>query len=204
MNQMFKLYCAALLMACWSGTALAESSEGQVVSGFGKLGFDWVDVSSADFDGSLTLEAGLRLQLENNLSLEVALTGINDSQTDVVEDNTGSYQLTINSLDLLFGGAYRFDIQPHISAYVRGGGLAYSMEVEIEEGFYDLKPSGTDSADDRGYGFYAGLGGEFRLRSDFSLLAEFLYKSRKDFLSSSSRPFDVTSYGLSVGILHQF
>jgi len=204
MNQIFRLFCAAILVLSGSGAALAESSAGNTVSGFGKLGFDWVDVSAADFDGSLVLEAGLRWKLENNLSLEVAFTGINDSQTDVVEDNTGSYQLTINSLDLLFGGVYQFNIQPDLSAYLRGGGLAYSMEIEIEEEFYNLKPSGTDSADDRGFGFYAGLGGEFRLRSDLSLLAELLYKTRKDFLSSSSRPLDVTSYGLSVGVLHQF
>lgn len=204
MKNIASLFMAAVTFASIQ-TAFAEALPAPAnLSGYAKIGYDWVDVAPAEFDGYFSLEAGLRLSINDQFSLEAAVTGINDSTSDRVEDNVGSYQLTLNSLDVLVGGYFQHPIANGTKLYLRGGALFYSMEIEIEEGFYDLKPAGKDTADDRGFGLYAGVGAEFKLSGEWSGLAEFLYKTHPDFLSSSSKPFDVNSYGIAIGLSRRF
>lgn len=168
------------------------------------VGYDSVDVDSADFDGAFAAEGGVRWLLSETFLLETALSGINEAETQTVEDNTGSYQLTLNSWDLLLGGVYQFDFTNKLSGFLRFGLLAYSMEIELEEGFYDLKPSGKDSASDNGFGFYVGGGCGLAIGPNSTLDAQIIFKRRSDFLDDSSRPFDVDTTTFSIGTRYSF
>ena len=168
------------------------------------IGYDSVGVENADFDGAFAAEGGLRWALSDSILLEVGLSGINDAETQTVEDNTGSYKLTLNSWDLLLGGSYQFDFTDKLGGFLRFGLLAYSMEIELEEGFYDLKPSGKDSATDNGFGFYAGGGCGLVVAPNMTLDAQILFKRRSDFLDDSSRPFDVDTTTFSIGTRYSF
>ncbi|MBA54738.1 MAG: hypothetical protein CMK89_09805 [Pseudomonadales bacterium] len=168
------------------------------------LGYDWVDVDDADFDGAFSAEGGLRWAFSDNVLLEAGVSGINDSETDTLEDNTGSYQLTLNSWDFLLGGHYQFDFTDKSYGFVRLGLLFYSMEIELEEGFYGLKPSGKDSTSDNGFGFYAGGGCAIVMSPNMTLEAQVIFKRRPDFLDGSSRPFDVDTTTISIGTRYSF
>lgn len=198
------LVSGALCLAISPTALYANPVVENAISVFAKTGYDSTHVTDADFDGFFSVEAGARWQLQDGFSLEVALGGINEAETDVEEDNTGTYQLTLNSLDLMAGGQYKIQFAPKFSGYVRAGVLAYSMEIELEEGFYGLKPSGKDSAEDNGFGYYGGVGAAFEFNPQWALIGEMLYKTRLDFLSSSSQPLDVDTFGIAVGMAHSF
>ena len=192
------------LLAIHVSAKAAEHNAIHVEHVFLNVGYDSVDVEGADFDGAFAAEAGVRWVLSDSFLLEAGLSGINDAETRTVEDNTGSYQLTLNSWDLLLGGNYQFNFTDKLNGFLRFGLLAYSMEIELEEGFYDLKPSGRDSATDNGFGFYAGGGCGLVIGPRSTLDAQIIFKRRTDFLDDSSRPFDVDTTTFSIGTRYTF
>lgn len=171
---------------------------------FLNLGYDWVEVENADFNGSLSGEAGVRWKVEDSFLLEASLSGINDSDTDKVEDNRGAYSLALDSWDVLFGGLYQHAIKDQFEIYGRAGFLAYRMQLDLEESFYDLKAAGSDSVSDNGYGFYAGVGCLVQLDANWRIASDLVFKRRLDFLDDSSRPFDVDTFGINVGARYYF
>ncbi|RLT98646.1 outer membrane protein [Ketobacter sp.] len=201
---MLRTLLGASLLAL-SLSTVAETRQGvQFDHGFFSAGYDWIDVEGADFDGTVAAEIGARWTLNDLLLLEAGLSGIFDSQTDTLEDNTGSYQLSINSWDFLLGIQYRHWFAEQLAGYVRLGALVYNMEIELDEAFYDLKPAGSDSASDNGFGFYGAVGVTYQLNPGWSMSSELLFKRRLDFLGDSSKPFDVDSTGFSIGLRHSF
>lgn len=189
----------SLATVCHGQTAAPESRQA-----FVSIGYDWVDVDNADFDDVVAVEGGFLWPLQENLFVVTSITGINDSSTETQEDNTGSYQLTLNSLELLTGLQYQHHLSDLFSAYARGGLIAYRMEIELEEGFYGLKPSGRDSTSDSGWGLFVGAGAQWDLQNQWLLKSELLYRNRFDFLDSSSKPFDVMSVGIQIGLVRKF
>ncbi|MEE2731915.1 MAG: outer membrane beta-barrel protein [Pseudomonadota bacterium] len=201
---MLRILLAASL-ATLSVSIVAEPNQAvQFDHGFVSAGYDWIDVEGADFDGTVGAEIGARWTLNDLLLLEAGLSGIFDSQTETLEDNTGSYQLSISSWDFLLGIQYQQRFAERLAGYVRLGALAYNMEIELDEAFYDLKPAGSDSASDNGFGFYGGVGATYLLNPGWSISSELLFKRRLDFLDESSKPFDVDSTGFSIGLRHAF
>ena len=162
-----------------------------------------VDVDGVDFDGSLSLEVAARISLTEQFDFEVSVTGLNEAETDQECDNTGCYTLNINSLESLFGGALNVYERNQFSLFLRGGVLFYKLSVELEETFFDIKPGGLASADDDGFGFYLGAGSKWMLNPKFGLTGEFMYRNRRDVLGDSSKPFDVNSYGVGIGLYWQ-
>jgi len=190
---------SSVTAVCHGQTTVPESKQA-----FVSISYDWVEVDKADFDGVVAVEGGVLWPMQENLFVVTSITGINDSSTDTQEDNTGSYQLTLNSLELLTGVQYQHHLSDLLSAYIRGGLLAYRMEIELEEGFYGLKPSGRDSTSDTGWGLFVGAGVQWDLQNQWLLKSELLYRNRFDFLDSSSKPFDVMSVGIHIGLARHF
>lgn len=195
-----------LLSFCVVGKALAlnENAPIKLDHGFINIGYDWVEVEGADFNNVFSVEAGMRWSLNQALFLETSLTGVNDSDTDTVEDNRGAYRLTLDSWDFLLGGVYQHSISDTLLLYGRGGLLMYRMQLDLEESFYDLKAAGSDSVSDNGFGLYAGLGCQLQLDPNWYVGSEFVFKRRSDFLDDSSRPFDVDTYSLNLGVRYHF
>jgi hypothetical protein len=190
----------SLIAVLFSSVVMAQDIP---VSLSAKIIYDFVDVESADFDGSLSLEGAITIPANEHISFEAAITGLNDSQSDRLEDNTGSYQLTLNSIDLLAGVQLQFFQSKQWRGYARGGVLYYNMDVELEEAFYDLKPAGTVSESDNGFGYYLGVGTTMQTSAGWALVCEATYRARLDVFDDSSKPFDVNSFGVSFGIQHQ-
>lgn len=161
--------------------------------------YDFVDVEGADFDGSFSIEVQAGFAINERFKLEGSLTGLNNSQSDEECDNTGCYSLTLNSIEVLAGGNVQFFEAGRFNMVGRGGILFYQLDVELEETFYGLKPSGSVSKSDSGSGFYLGVGSGLKLSPQFSLIAELLYRSRRDVFGDSSASFDVNSVGIGIG-----
>jgi opacity protein-like surface antigen len=164
-----------------------------------KAVFDSVDVKEADFDASVTLEGTYSYYLAPQWAVEASLNGINDSESEKEFDNTGSYRVTINSLDFMVGARFDFFQSDSWSIYARGGLMFYKMDIELDEEFYVIKPPGGVLTEDDGFGYYLGGGASYALSSKLNLSMELQYRSRLDVLDDSSRPFDVNTFGILIG-----
>ena len=162
-------------------------------------------IDGTSFDPSPGLDAAIRWHPQSNSpwSLEAAIASTLGAETEEECDNTGCYTLTLDARDLLLGGVYQFSEQEFFNRqwlpFVRGGLLLYTIDVELEESFYGLKPEGKTTTDDTGSGFYLGLGADFEL-GDLPLTWELLYRSRLDVLGDSSSPFDMNSISFGIGM----
>ncbi|MGB3620424.1 MAG: outer membrane beta-barrel protein [Ketobacter sp.] len=183
------------------GTALAAEAEQSVSL---KLVLDSVDVDGADFDGSYTLAGTYSYSLAPGWSVQATISGINKSESEWQYDNTGSYRITINSLDLMAGARYDFFQSDKWGFFARGGLLYYRMDLDLDEEFYGIKAGGSAAADDNGFGFYLGGGSTMQVRSDIKLVAELQFASRRDVLGDSSQPFDVNTLGILLGGEYSF
>lgn len=195
-----QLFATAIALVYWCLPSYAAENISLSV----KPGYEFVDVDGADFGGSLALEGVAGLKLNQSFAVEAGLYGLYESQTDKECDNTGCYRLSVSSFEAFFGG--RYDVLPgkRFSPYARAGLLFYSLEVELEEEFYGIKPEGSDSADDTGMGLYISAGTSLRINDMFALFAEIQYRSRKDVFENSSAPFDVNSLGVGAGFRWSF
>lgn len=206
MKSLLLPWLLVMVLGMCSAVGHADTSSVESRQVYLLLSYDWLDVADADFDNSLSAEAGVLWPLQQRFYLEAAVTGINDASTPTQEDNTGSYQLTLDSVELLAGIHYQTetDWMDSLVLFGRGGLLAYRMEITLDEAFYGLKPSGSDTASDSGWGFYVGAGVLWDLKNRWLLRSEFTYKQRSDFLDDSSKPFDVQSTGINIGIARTF
>lgn len=155
--------------------------------------------SGSDFDSSSHLAGSVLIPFAANLAMEVGISQTNKA-TDEGVDNTGSYKLAISGNDL-FGGI-RFDANTLEGAglFARAGLLYHKSEIEFEESFFGLKPSGKLTRTEEGTGFYLGAGFKFKWSDNLTSSAGIHYLTRQDFFSESPRSFEMEEIALILGI----
>ena len=159
--------------------------------------------SGSNFDASGRAEVFGQLIVNRNIALEVG--GSYSSQTeDSGADNQGTYKIDITSSDVFAG--LRLDSPPMgaMNLYGRGGMLYYESVIDFREDFYGIKPGGSLEKTESGTGYYLEAGVAFRLAPNMKVDTGFTHRVRQDYFGRSSKPFDMTENGLSVGMIWQY
>lgn len=163
--------------------------------------YDWnKGPSGSDFDGSFQGELGGLITLQPNFDIELGFAQSSDI-TDEKKDNTGSYKLTLKNSDLFAGVRFSIPLQNAIRFYGRGGVMYYYSNVAFEENFFNIKTGGKIKDVEEGLGFYLGGGASLELSDSLMITGELQYERRSDYFDKSSKPFDVDSWGLGVGVV---
>ena len=186
------------LLLSASGTVLADPVTAAFGGHIGYVGNE--GPSGSDFDGSGTIEGMGQLVFNPIVALEAGFTYSSKTE-DSNEDNQGQYTVGVTNTDLFAG--VRLDSRRFgpVSIYGRGGFLRYFSTVKLEESFYGLKSAGSVEKDEEGFGYYLGSGVAFHLGPHLKLDVGLDYRMRSDYFKDSSKPFDMTQFGLSTGLL---
>lgn len=180
--------------------AFAEADASQNRSVSAMAGLYRGDIN-ADTTLGNTTQTMLRLNyfLTTHWGLEAGFNRMTKAETDRQTDNAGEYQFTFSSKELMLGLAGRLQLNNDWKVQAHIGWLRYDMDVELWESFFSYKPSGEKTTNDQGNGYYAGLGLQRDLRKNVSLDFQALHFKRLDVLGDSSKPFDLSTNGASVG-----
>lgn len=180
--------------------AFAEADASQNRSVSAMAGLYRGDIN-ADTTLGNTTQTTLRLNyfLTTHWGLEAGFNRMNKAETDRQTDNVGEYQFTFSSKELMLGLAGRLQLNNDWKVQAHIGWLRYDMDVELWESFFSYKPSGKKTTSDQGNGYYVGLGLQRDLRKNVSLDFQALHFKRLDVLGDSSKPFDLSTNGASVG-----
>lgn len=167
------------------------------------LGKEQIKVSGpADFDIATTLQLALAIPLGNNLSAVVGLRDMREAE-DTGADDVSDYAVYISSKDLT--AALRFSQQWQHNSYYLQAGLSYSdIDMRVEEYYFAQRPSLQDEQNDKVTGGFVSLGAYLPLSQYWLLHTDISWQRRNDVFSGSSKPFDIDSYAISLGVAYSF
>lgn len=182
-------YFKVVLLALISMYAQASAAEWFIAP---QLLFTGVDTSesASDFDNvaSVNLQGGYRINQWIAVNGGIFLPG--DSE-ESGETDAGSYELTLSTVALHAGAEAMLPLNSFMTLTFNAGLDYASVELELEEDFFGLKPGGDDSIDDRVLGYHAGLGLRFQWGS-FAVGPVLRYQQYSDlFDDDSDYPFDL-------------
>ena len=160
--------------------------------------------TEADLDGAAQFTLRLHYVPTRHWGLEAGVNRLSSLSTKTESDNAGRYRLTFTSTDLIFGVSGWLPISKDWSLTGSAGLLYYDLEIELEESFYDYKPSGRAETDDTGTGYYAAAGVRYHLKSNCSIDAQMMHFMRQDVMGDSRKPFDLSTSGASIGVALYF
>jgi len=121
------------------------------------------------------------------------------------EDVVGDYRASIQAQSILLGIKPRYRFLAPYEVYGRLGLLYGQTELEVEEYFGAGIPGGKTSAKDKGYGYYASIGGAHYVTENVMVQLEFRYMKQLDVFEGKSRfPFDLTITALNLGVGYRF
>lgn len=189
-----------LLTALISLPTQAQQSESQQLSGTLLFGSYSGHLSAdADIDNMTHLTLMLNYDLGRYWGIQAGINRPYQLETSEQSDNAGEYQMRFNTRDLLLGLSGTLPLNRNWALFGSAGWLRYDMDIELEESFYDYKPSGTVTADDNGNGYYATLGARYQLSDSWYLDGRAMHFQRQDILGDSRQPLDLSTTGAAIG-----
>lgn len=153
-------------------------------------------------DFSLAAASGITLgySVLSWIAAEAGYTQQMGSESDEQTDIAGSYTTELYSEILTAGLNLRLIKSESVEVFSRLGGLKYSTELTVKERFDDVYPDGEVTAWTSGSGYYLGLGISKRTNNTLKLSAALEYQKLPDAFADSSRPFDISYTGLTLGV----
>lgn len=153
--------------------------------------------SAADFDNvaSANLQGGYRFNDWLAATGGVMLFGESEESG---ETDAGSYELTLSNYVVHAGVQAQVSLATYFKMTFDVGLDLASVELEVEEDFFGIKPGGKDSIDDRVLGYHLGIGMHYQW-SNFAVGPVLRYQQYPDlFDDDSNRPFDLklASFGV--------
>jgi len=167
--------------------------------------------SVPDAGGSDKFHTGKILSVNYNYYFKswlAATTGVFISEeisTDPATDVVGTYQATIDTWGVTFGVRAEYLSSNRNKVYARAGLLHYETELTVDEFFAPglIEGSSTSKAD--GLGYFAALAWAHSFNKQVSLQLELSTMTQLDlFKGETTRPFDLTNTGFSIGLGYAF
>jgi len=194
-----KIVLAVLLM----GSASTQFAQAQWFIA-PQLAMTRVDTSesASDFDNvaSINLQGGYRINDWLAITGGVLLLG--DSE-ESGETDAGSYDLTLSTAALHAGVQGLLPLTSLMTLTFDAGLDVASVDLELEENFFGIKPGGSDSIDDKVLGYHAGLGLRFQW-DNFGVGPVLRYQHYPNlFKGDSDYPFDLKLTSLGVEFFWQ-
>jgi len=158
-----------------------------------------------DLKSGSAIDVNYNYYLNNWLALDTGLFVSDKTLDESREDVVGNYRASIQTQSILFGIKPRYKFSVPYEVYGRLGLQYWQTELEVEEYFGVGIPGGKTSAKDKGYGYYASLGGAHYITDNVIVQLEFRYMKQLDVFEGKSRfPFDLTITALSFGVGYRF
>lgn len=200
---MKKLCTIILILTCLSSSlTLAEGYYGGIGVGTSFPHIDEVDIAGNSPD---TVVWGGRIfggyEYTANWSLEFGYKFYEKIDFDTEYDAVSFYDVDIEREDLYVAPV--FEVDPRGFLPLRfAAGLSYSrITVNVEEGFFNLAPSGKASTDDYDFGLYLMAGFRpFKFKHVSSLVAaEYVYRS--EMFDDSISPLNTSEFMISFSVM---
>ena len=211
-NRMIKpvLFCSLLTMTPVSILSAAEDNSplGNVTAAF-RVSASAVSIHIDDSvpdnskpEFSLAAASGVTLgySVLPWVAVEAGYTQQMGTESDEQTDIAGSYTTELYSEILTAGLNLRLMKSESVELFSRIGGLKYSTELTVHERFDDVYPEGEVSAWTSGNGYYLGLGIRNRSSNGLMFSGAVEYHRLTEAFADSSRPFDISYTGLTLGV----
>ncbi len=161
--------------------------------------------SSDDFHTGKTLSVNYNYYFLSWLAATAGVFISEEISTDPITDVVGTYQATIESEGITFGLRSDYQFSKRNRIYGRAGLLLYKSKLTVDEFFSPGVPSGSssDTTDGQGYFIAIAWAHSFTKRIRFQL--ELSNMTQLDlFKGETTRPFDLSNTGVSLGLGYAF
>lgn len=204
------LFCSLLTTTPVSSLSAAEDNSplGNVTAAF-RVSASAVSINIDDSvpdnskpEFSLAAASGVTLgyTVFSWMAVEAGYTQQMGTESDEQTDIAGSYTTELYSEILTAGLNLRLMKSESVELFSRIGGLKYSTELTVNERFDDVYPEGEVTAWTSGNGYYLGLGIRNRSSNGLMFSAAVEYHRLTQAFADSSRPFDISYTGLTLGV----
>lgn len=193
-----RLTLPLLFLLCFPFSATAEDM--QLDLSLHNIGLD--AGGSDDFKRGQALSLNYNYLLTSWLALDSGIFISNKVQDEKKADLAGTLRASLATRSLSLGLKPQYRFSSPFQLYAKLGLLYWQTEVEVEEYFNEEIPPGTDSADDDGWGYYAGIGAGYFITETITLQLEFNRQFQPDiFKGKSDFPFDleISTFALGAG-----
>jgi opacity protein-like surface antigen len=170
------------------------------------LGWTSLDAGGGDeFKSGKALALHYNYFLKHWLAADIGLYVSDKTLEQSRKDVVGDFRTSIQSQALLFGLKLRHKFSTPYEVYGRLGIQYWRTELEVEEFFGPGIPSGTDSANDTGLGYFVSIGGGYYVTEKIMVLLELRHMTQLDvFEGKSNFPFDLAINSFSFGLGYRF